>query len=544
MVSSVEAEMDVRRSLLAVLSCLGVTVPVGAEELDLLPIGDAARATDLASSPVGTFYDCREDRQLSLDELAAALVEARVVLIGEDHTNLDQKLFHADLLEAMAAHKQDLILGMEFFLRSQGELLSRWQAQEMDDEQFIREAGWYDRGSYRWEYYRPVMDVARSHGIPVVGLNVPREIPRTVNRSGLEGLSEEQRHEVGEIDTSGSPEHRYLISRYFGETVAMLPPGWFDNMYAAQCLWDVVMARSILEDLGPDATLVVIVGSGHVAYDVGIGRRIHEELAATGRPDMRVATFCPVLAPPPDPEGDPHGHPMGGHGGGMGDTPKKPARFVRSLADYVGVFADTGGLEAYPRLGLQLDEGEDGGPVVSMVWPDTPAEAVGFAHGDRVVEFNGTAPGSPSDLRTSLAQTEWGQRADFTVERNGEPHQIGLLLFPTVDLSETVVAPGYTIEEALPPDPTSAAPVVVDDGAGMRRRHLLVSEDDGAERVEVWSDDVLEEVHELDAARRVVRSLYRSPRADGAVEVRYERAEGGSVASVVRMDSEGQVIRG
>ena len=78
----------------------------------------------------------------------------------------------------------------------------------------------------------------------------------------------------------------------------------------------------------------------------------------------------------------------------------------------------------------------------------------------------------------------------------------------------------------------------------MRRRHLLVSEDDGAERVEVWSDDVLEEVHELDAARRVVRSLYRSPRADGAVEVRYERAEGGSVASVVRMDSEGQVIRG
>ena len=90
--------MDVRRSLLAVLSCLGVTVPVGAEELDLLPIGDAARATDLASSPVGTFYDCREDRQLSLDELAAALVEARVVLIGEDHTNLDQKLFHACLL--------------------------------------------------------------------------------------------------------------------------------------------------------------------------------------------------------------------------------------------------------------------------------------------------------------------------------------------------------------------------------------------------------------------------------------------------------------
>jgi uncharacterized iron-regulated protein len=524
--------------------CLGIALPVAADELDLLPIGDAARATELASSPAGTFYDCRNDRQLSLDELAAALVEARVVLIGEEHTNLEQKLFHAELLAAMAAHKRDLILGMEFFLRSHGEPLSRWQGREIDDEQFLRETGWYDRGSYRWEYYSPVMDVARANGIPVVGLNIPREIPRTVNRSGLEGLSEEQRLEVGEIDTSGSPEHRYLISRYFGETVAMLPPGWFDNMYAAQCLWDVVMARSILDNLGPEATLVVIVGSGHVAYDVGIGRRIHDELAAAGRPDMRVATFCPVVAPPPDPEGDPHGHPMGGHGRGMGDAPGKPARFVRSLADYVGVFADTGGIEAYPRLGLQLDEGEDGVPVVKRAWPDTPAEAVGFEHGDRLVEFNGVAPGDLSELRMSLARTEWGERAEFTVERDDEQQKIGMLLFPTVDLSETVVAPGYTIDEVLQPDPGSAAPVVADDGAGARRRHRLVSKDDGVERVEVWSDDVLEEVHELDAGRRVVRSLYRSPRADGAVEVRYERGEDGSVTGVERTDANGHVIGG
>jgi hypothetical protein len=433
---------------------------------------------------------------------------------------------------------------MEFFLRSHGGLLSRWQAREIDDEQFLREAGWYDRGSYRYEYYRPVMDVARSHGIPVVGLNVPREIPRAVNRSGLDGLSEEQRREIGEIDTSGSPEHRYLIARYFGETVAMLPPGWFDNMYTAQCLWDVVMARSILEHLGPDTTLVVIVGSGHVAYDVGIGRRIHAELASAGRPDMRVATFCPVFAPPPDPEGDPHGHPMGGHGEGMGDAPGKPARFVRSLADYVGVFADTGGIEAYPRLGLQLDEGDDGVPAVSRVWPDTPAEAVGFEHGDLVVEFNGTVPGDLSDLRMSLARTEWGERVEFIVERDGEPQDIGLLLFPTVDLSEKVVAPGYTIEESVQPDPMATAPVVADDGAATRRRHRLVSTDTGVERVEVWSEDVLEEVHELDGDRRVVRSLYRSPRADGAVEVLIERSEDGSIESVVRTDANGQIIDG
>jgi hypothetical protein len=278
--------------------------------------------------------------------------------------------------------------------------------------------------------------------------------------------------------------------------------------------------------------MVVIVGSGHVAYDLGIGRRIHDELAAAGRPDMRVATFCPVIAPPPDPEGDPHGHPMGGHGDGMGGGEAKPARFVRSLADYVGVFSDTGGIEAYPRLGLQLDEGEDGVPVVSMAWPDTPAEAVGFAHGDRVVEFNGEVPADLSDLRMSVARTEWGERVDFTVERDGEPVEIGMLLFPAVDLTETSVAPGYTVEEVVAPDPLSAAPVEVDEGAGTRRRHRLVSSRAGAERVEVWTGDVLEEVHELDADRRVVRSMYRSPQADGAVEVRFDRSADGSVRCV------------
>ena len=137
----------------------------------------------------------------------------------------------------------------------------------------LEETGWYDRGGYRWEYYRPVMEVAREHGISVVGVNVPREIPRAVNRGGLQALSDEQREQVGSVSTDGSAQHRYLISRYFGDTVALLPPGWFDNMYAAQCLWDVVMARSILGEVAEDTTVVLVVGSGHVAYDLGISRR-------------------------------------------------------------------------------------------------------------------------------------------------------------------------------------------------------------------------------------------------------------------------------
>jgi hypothetical protein len=388
------------------------------------------------------------------------------------------------------------------------------------------------------------MDVARAENIRVVGLNVPRDIPRAVNRGGLAGLSDEQRELVGEGTTDGSPAHRYLIGRYFGETVAMLPPGWFDNMYSAQCLWDVVMARSILANLEAGETMVVIVGSGHVAYDLGIGRRIHEELSSSSQSDVAVATFCPVTAPPPDPEGEADGHPMGGHGNGMAGAAAKPARFVRSLSDYVGVFSDTGGVEAFPRVGLRLDEGDDGNPVVSMAWPDTPAAAAGFEHGDRIVSFNGHPTANLTELRLQLAETTWGQRVDFGVEREEETLEIPLLLYPEVDLTEDVTAPGFSVEAALEVDPLSSEAVAADTEAAERPRAVLVSKGSAPLRVEVWHGDVLEAVHELDSSGRVERSLHRMPRSDGAVELRYRRDELGNVTEVERLDAIGESIGG
>jgi len=532
--------MDGRRVMIVAIGILGLAVSSVADEPDLLPLGDPSRSLALASVGEGGFYECRAGNVLAIDELAEALVQARVVLIGEAHTALDQKLFHAELLAAMAGLKDDLVLGMEFFLRSDQNSLDRWGRGDLDEDELLSEVGWYDRGGYRFEYYRPVMEVARSHGIPVVGLNVSRDILRAVNRGGLDGLDEEQQSEVGAVETAGSPQHRYLISRYFGETVAMLPDSWFQNMYSAQCLWDVVMARSILDNLPNGATMVVIVGSGHVAYDLGIARRIREELAATEREALAVTTFCPLTAPAPDPEGDPHGHPMGGHGNGGAPT-SKPARFVRSLADYVGAFADTGGIEAYPRLGLQLDEAEDAAAVITMVWPDTPAAAAGFKHGDRIVDVDGTAPRDLSDLRWMLARLEWGQRLGITIERGDEALEIAVLLYPDVVDSESQIAPGWEVRAVEIFQPSGPTPVTDGPEPPADTSRILVSKPDHS-WVEVRTGEMLDEVHELDAEGRVHRSLYRTPQPDGTVEILYHRDENGNLSNTVQRDRNGKEI--
>ena len=527
-----------RRRLIILAIAVAAAMPVAADELDLLPIGDPELATSLTSAEPGTFLDCRENRTVTVEELAARLVQSRIVLLGEAHTDLQQKEFHAALLEAMAQIKPQLVLGMEFFQRSDQAALESWSLGEMNEEELLEATQWYDRGTYNFGYYRPVMEVARQRGIRVVGLNVPREVVRAVNRGGLEGLSDEQRAEIGEVVTDGSGEHRYLIARYFGETVAMLPPGWFDNMYAAQCVWDVAMARSILAELGDGETMVVIVGSGHVAYDLGIARRISDEVAGTDRADLSVATFCPVTAPPPDPDDDPHGHPMGDHG--MGAAADKPAQFTRSLAHFVGAFRDTGGIEAYPRLGLQLKEDDDE-QVVSMAWPDTPAAAAGFESGDRIIDLNGVAFASLAELRTALAEIGWRQRLGFLIGRGDAEQEIAVLLFPGVDITEQEIAPGWTVEQLATFDPVGGA-VTVDSVEAAPRKVVLISRDGSPSWVEVRSGDSLDETHELDAGGRVVRSLLRQALEDGAVEIRYERDEAGEVVAAVRFDRAGRVI--
>lgn len=493
--------------LIAAMTAVGGVVM--ADELDLLPLGDGDLRYRIGAASAGALVDAATGEEMALPELAAALARADVILVGEEHTHMAQKRFQERLLRALAARRTGLVLGMEFFERGDREVLQRWFEGELDDEGLREAVGWYDRGGFRWEYYAPLLRAAREEGVPVVGLNVPREIPRAVNRGGLENLDEAQRAEVGEIDVAASAEHRYLFARYMGETSAMLPPAWFANMYAAQVVWDTVMARSVLADLPEEGAMMVVAGTGHVSYGLGISRQLARE--TTGR--LRVATVCPVLAPPPEEDGQPMGHPMGpGHGGSA-----SPARFVRSLADYVAVFADTGGIEEYPRLGITLGETDDGIPTVGMVFPDSLAEQIGLEHGDRIVGLHESVPGSTDELRRRLSALEWGQRLALVVERDGERQTLSALLFPDPLLRDPEPLPGYHVEQTRVEATDTGIVVTAGEGeAGTpAEERLLVTAPDGARRLEVRRHGVLEEVHILDEEGRVTDSLYRTGEPTG-----------------------------
>ncbi len=177
-----------------------------------------------------------------------------------------------------------------------------------------------------------------------------------------------------------------------------------------------------------------------------------------------------------------------------------------------------------------------------MVWPDTLAKEIGFASGDLILDINGEAPENIGEFRFLLAEIQWGQRLGLRVQRGEEELEVAALLFPTVDISDEAVVPGYEVEAMVPLDPgssVSATDQVFPEGLA---QWSLVTNAGVPVRAELRRDGVLDEAHELDEQGRVRRSLYRFPLDDGTVERRYERDEAGAVTKTTSLDRTGAEI--
>src|SRR5204863_332428 len=125
----------------------------------------------------------REDgsRVAPLDALAQALSKADVVLLGEHHTNGAGHEQQAKLLAALVATGRPIALGMEFFESEDDAALARFVAGTTDVDAMLLETGWYEGGGFNFEYYRPQVEIARAAKAPIIGLNVPRSVVRTVS---------------------------------------------------------------------------------------------------------------------------------------------------------------------------------------------------------------------------------------------------------------------------------------------------------------------------------------------------------------------------
>jgi uncharacterized iron-regulated protein len=386
---------------------LGLLTAIGpsprAEEPDLyhLPIGDAARRERTVDLILDAVTDCRSGEVLTPSDLPARLAGVELLFVGERHVSTSAHEVQLRVIESLVGAGRDVAIGLEMYPYTQQRWLDQWTAGLLTEEGFVELSEWYEHWGYHWDYYRDIFLFARDHGLRIHALNTPRDVIRAVRQKGLENLGEEEARHVPQTVDTDSEDHLALFKAIFeadsdDDFHASLPEDQLRAMFEAQCTWDATMAHHAVEALSEDGEgeiLVVLVGAGHLAYELGIQRQARQWF------DGGMATLIPIP---------------------VGDA-CEPVETVRaSYADFLwGVPPE--GDPAYPTIGVStMADPGSGRRKVIYVASDSPAEAAGFEIGDLLLEIDGRPIAGQADLKRTVAGKRWGDRADVAVERDGE----------------------------------------------------------------------------------------------------------------------------
>ncbi len=375
-----------------------------------LAIGDAERRTRDARVVLDGITDSATGEVFSANQLAARLRDTRLLLVGESHTTADFHRVQLRVIRALHEAGRKVMIGLEMFPYTEQKSLDNWRDGLLTEGGFLTLARWYEFWGYHWDYYRDIFLYARDNRIPMYGVNTPRSVVTAVRQKGIDHLSDtDKQHLPPRIDID-SADHLVFFQASFDDDDAMhggMPESMLKSMQAAQATWDASMGYNsvkVLQAAARDSILVVLVGSGHVAYGVGIEHQARQWF------DGKITTLIPVP---------------------VEDSEEKPVVSVTaSYANFVwGIPYERDSL--YPSLGFSTTE-TAGARKIIAIEKDSVAARSGFQVNDQVLSLDGIAAPDRETWNRMMATKNWGDTAVVTVKRGGAEVGINAELRRTV----------------------------------------------------------------------------------------------------------------
>lgn len=362
----------------------------------------------------GQWFDLTKRQPISADDALSKIAKHKVVLLGEDHDNIQHHRWQLFTLSALYGKQPNMALGFEAFPRHAQPILDRWVNGELTEKEFLKEVDWQTVWSYDPDYYMPMFHFARMNKIPMYALNVERSLISKVGQQGWESIPVEERQGVTD-PAPASEEYKQSLADIFSQhmpgpggpaghgksgddseaatphTINIESPG-FQRFIQSQLVWDRSMAEQSKKALEDGASMVVsIVGAGHLMGGYGIPH----QLKAMNTPSV-------ISLMPWDGAIDCENLETGLADLAFGMSPPEEQPETQR-----------------PRLGIYLEQGEKGVKVRKLV-NGSVAEDLGVQAGDEIINIAGTPAKEISDIINAVQKTAFGTWLPFTILRGEE----------------------------------------------------------------------------------------------------------------------------
>ncbi len=209
-------------------------------------------------------------KEVKWEKAVKDLENSDIVFFGELHDNtIGHWLEYELLVELYKTHKDELVLGMEMFESDNQKALDEYLDGVLDDKKFAEEARLWK--NYNTDY-RPMVDFAKEHKVPVIATNVPRRYASLVFKGdfvALDTLSETEKGWVAPLPILfdiNLPNYQEMLK--MGEEDHHME---IDEKYPkAQAVKDATMANFILKNKIDKGLFYHLNGSFHSDNFLGI----------------------------------------------------------------------------------------------------------------------------------------------------------------------------------------------------------------------------------------------------------------------------------
>jgi len=236
-------------------------------------------------------FDTRQKTFSDFETMLADLARADAVFVGEQHDDANTHRLELAIVEGLTRRGVSVVVALEMFERDVQSQVEGYAAGRITEEQFLKDSRPWPRYA---SDYRPLIEFARAHHLPIVASNVPRRIASDVSKNGMPAIeklgSDDRAFAAREVQcpTSGDYYQR------FGEAMGG-HEGANANFYFAQCVKDETMGESVATAFQKNATgrVTIVHVNGAFHSDFGEGTADSARRRMPGR-RIAVVSMLPV----------------------------------------------------------------------------------------------------------------------------------------------------------------------------------------------------------------------------------------------------------